>query len=48
MMCINGKKIGLRIKPVKPGEEESLSEPFKMMARGLREIEEIVSLLEKY
>lgn len=48
MMSINGKKIGLRIKPVKPGEEETLPEAFRVMARGLKEIEEISSLLEKY
>lgn len=48
MMSINGKKIGLRIKPVKPNEEETLPETFKVMARGLKEIEEAFSLLEKY
>lgn len=47
-MNINGKKIGLRIKPVRSNEEETLAEVFKLMARGLREIEEGALILEKH
>lgn len=47
-MSINGKKIGLRIKPVRPNEEETLPEVFKVMARGLKEIEEASLILEKH
>ena len=47
-ISVNGKKIGLRIKPVKSNEEEIIPEVFKLMARGLKEIEEATEILEKH